>query len=482
MDLLYSYWTWITFFVDVIILLVVSMHVITTKRDPRSAVAWMAIVWLIPLFGALFYFLFGINRIRRRARRLRKKPRKLTAPADATGDLPDTSIPAMPIEAEHLAPLARLVENVTGLPLLEGNAVTPLRDGDETYPAMIQAIDEAQHTVGLCMYIFDNDDAGQLFVQALGRAVARGVEVRVLIDDVGTHYAWSSILGPLQQANVPTARFLPTWFSSHFKYANLRNHRKILVVDGRIGFTGGINITENHWRSKKPPDPIQDWQFRLEGPVIRRMQEVFVEDWKFATSERLQGPHWFPILEPCGSVLARGVSSGPDEDIEKIRLAMLGALTSARKSVRIVSPYFLPDAGLVSALTIAALRGVQVDILIPTKNDLRLVQWATNAQIWQVLEYGCKVWMTPPPFNHTKLMVVDGVWTMLGSANWDPRSFLLNFEYNVECYDTTLAATLEQSFEADIKRSTRMTLDRLKKRPLWVKVRDGVAWLFTPFL
>ncbi len=481
MELL-THWPWFALIVTLALSFVVTIHLILFKRDSRSALAWIALAWLAPFLGAFAYYLFGINRMQRRARRLRQRPRKPQPPADTSGDLPAARVPVLSPELAHLAPLVQLGATVTGQLLQTGNLVEPLRDGDAAYPMMLQAIDEAKHTVGLCVYIFDNDDTGRLFVAALGRAVARGVAVRVLIDDVGAHPLWNSIVTPLGEANVPTARFLPRWIPRSFAYANLRNHRKLLIVDGRLGFTGGMNISEGHWLAHKPAQPIHDLQFCIEGPLVAQMQSVFADDWKFAAGEELRGDIWFPTLNPHGSILARGVSSGPDEDLEKIRLVLLGALASARSTIRIVTPYFLPDAGLISALNIAALRGVQVDILLPSHSDHRFMQWATMAQLPQVLEYGCRVWLLPPPFYHTKLMIVDGVWTMLGSANWDPRSLRLNFEFDVECYDRALAATLEREIEKDLKRSERMTLAKWHRRTFVVKLRDGVARLMSPLL
>ena len=401
--------------------LFVSMHIVFCKRDSRSAVAWIGFVWLVPFLGSLLYYLLGINRIERRARRLRGKSSRPKPIADAMGILPVARIPALPKEAAYLTHFVQLSETVTGQPLSDGNMIEPLWDGDQAYPAMLQAIEDAQHSVGLSMYIFNNDRTGHRFAEALGRAVVRGVEVRVLIDDLGArhYYSWRSISGPLQRAGVPTARFLPAFWPRSFAYANLRNHRKLMIVDGRVGFTGGMNITDECWLSLRPSYEIHDTQFRIKGPIVARMQDVFVEDWKFTTGEPLYGECWFPKLEARGTMLARGVSSGPGEDLEKLRLVLLGALSSARKHVVIRTPYFLPDSNLIFALNITALRGVQVDILLPQATDLLLVRWAATAQLAQVLEYGCRVWFMPGPFTHTKLMLVDGIWTMLGSANWD---------------------------------------------------------------
>jgi cardiolipin synthase len=344
---------------------------------------------------------------------------------------------------------------------------------------MLAAIESARTSVTLSSYIFDNDAAGRSFAAALGRAVSRGVQVRVLIDAMGARYHWPPITGRLRRAGVRVARFLPSMPPARMAFMNLRNHRKLMVVDGRVGFTGGMNIREDFL----PGDGAhKDLHFRLEGPVVGQLQETFAEDWAFTTRERLHGDVWFPPLEARGPVVARGIPDGPDEDFETLRQTLLGALACARRSVRIITPYFLPDSALITALNVAALRGVQVDILLPERSNLPVVQWATDAQLWQVMQPGCSVFLSEPPFDHTKLMVVDGLWSLIGSANWDPRSLRLNFEFDVECYDATLAERLEALIASRLVHARRLTLEELNGRKLPVRLRDGVARLLSPYL
>ncbi len=249
-----------------------------------------------------------------------------------------------------------------------------------------------------------------------------------------------------------------------------------------LGFTGGLNIREGHDLALHPKHPIQDLHFRIRGPVVGHLQEVFAEDWEFSTGEILQGEKWFRPIEPAGTVLARGITTGPDRDIDKLRIALLGAIACAESSISIVSPYFLPDESLIMALNVAALRGVQVDIVLPQVNNLVLVQWASTALLWELIERGCRLWLSPPPFDHTKLMVVDKTWGLVGSANWDPRSLRLNFEFNVECYDRDLAGRLQERIDLRIAKSRRVTMADVHGRPLAVQLRDGIARLFTPYL
>ena len=459
-----------------------AVHVLLRKRDVRAAVGWMGLIWLVPLVGAALYAFLGINRIQRKAQA--RRPERADYEAWVAGAPLDGQEVASRLGpgAGSVAELVALGDRVTGRPLLAGNAVTPLLDGDEAYPAMLEAIDGARGSVTLLTYIFDNDGVGLRFLRALQGAVERGVEVRVLVDDVGARYSTPSIVRALKRAKVPVARFMPAVLHWRMPYFNLRNHRKIMVVDGRDAYTGGMNIRDDFWRGHDPGHFSRDLHFRIRGPVVGEIQEVFAEDWTFTTGERLEGPRWFPDLEPVGSTIARGISDGPDIDYEKLETVILGALNAAGASVRVVTPYFLPDRVLIRTLGIAAQRGVEVDILIPEKGNLALVQWASTAQLDQVLEKGVRVFASPAPFDHSKLMVVDGAWVLLGSANWDPRSLQLNFEFNVECYDPELGGRMERIFAERRDRARPITLADVHARPLPVKLRDAVARLLSPYL
>jgi cardiolipin synthase len=460
---------------------VTSAHAILYKRDPRAAVSWAGVIWMAPVVGAFLYAVFGINRIRRRASRLRQRRMRMEPGLSPEACTPEELCRILGADHVNLAPLQRVGDEVLGRPLVEGNRVSPLVNGEEAYPEMLRAIDQAERSVALLAYIFEKDPVGESFIEALGRAAGRGVRVHVLIDDVGGGSALRFTERALRASGVRLERFLPLRLP-RFGYANLRNHRKVLVADGRVGFTGGMNIRQSHLLGKPQRHHEQDVHFRIEGPVVEHLQQAFVDDWAFMTGEVLRGAEWFPALEPRGPVVARGIPFDPGEQHDRLRWMIVGALTCARTSVGIVTPYFLPDAAVVAALNVAALRGVQVDILLPGKNDNPLVHWASTAMLWQILQSGCRVWRTPPPFDHAKLMVVDGVWTLLGSANLDPRSLRLNFEFNVECYDPGLAGAVGRLVEARRAAARAVTLQEVDGRPLPIRLRDGVARLFTPYL
>ena len=462
---------------DFLASLLASVHALLHKRDSRAATLWIGFIWLLPVFGPLAYLAMGVNRIRRRAQSLgvhktlnRPVPENLGEPEHAG--------------AEHLQMLARVVSRVVAQPLIPGNQIEPLVNGDAAFPAMLAAIESAQKTISLSTYIFDNDPSGQKFVDALARAVQRGVQVRVLIDAAGTRYSWPPVTWKLRHANIPHARFLPASLLTPWRVAtiNLRNHRKMLIVDGEIAFTGGMNIRHGNVLANHPKSPVQDLQFRVEGPVVTQLQESFVNDWAFCTREILKGSEWLPELSEGGEVIARVITDGPDGDFEKARLTLLAALTEAQTFIQIVTPYFLPDPALITALNLAALRGVRVDIILPARNNLPFVHWASRAMWWQVLERGCRLWLTPPPFDHSKLMIVDGHWVLFGSANWDARSLRLNFELNVECYGREFAQRMESVVEQKLRHAREVTLAEADGRPFLSRLRDAIARLFSPYL
>ena len=472
--MLHEVWTTVAATLTFAIALGASGHAILHKRDVRAALGWVAFIWLAPVVGAAAYLVLGVNRIRRRAQALRLPDVRARPPGS-----PPT--PPLPHEAQHLAGLGRLADALVRRPLVAGNAIELLPGGARAYPAMVAAMDAAERSITFCTYIFDHGRAGDAFVEALVRAHERGVKVRVLVDGVGARYRWPPVHRRLRREGVRTELFLQRLTPGFLPFVNLRTHRKVLVVDGRLGFTGGMNVRDD-FLARDGGQPFMDLHARVEGPVVAHLQSAFAEDWLFTTGEVLEGERFFPPIPSAGRVVARGVTDGPDEDFETIRWLLLGALATAERRVRIVTPYFLPDSALVTALNVAALRGVDVDIVLPERGNLPIVQWAQTSQLWQVLDRGCRIWLTPPPFDHTKAMVVDGVWSLLGSANWDPRSLRLNFELDVECYDVDLAARVEALADERIARGRPVTLADVDARPLPMKLRDGVARLLSPYL
>ncbi len=454
----------------------VSVHVLLRKRDIGAAIGWIGLGWLSPFLGAGLYYMLGINRVRRLAHELR-------------GGLPRLAPAAPPVTEidrdDSLVALERAALQISGRPALAGNSLKLLQNGDEAYPQMVAAIDAARTSVMLSSYILRDDAAGAPFIDAIIRAKARGVEARVLLDGIGSGYFVSPAYHRLRRAGVPAARFMHSPKPWLMPFLNLRSHKKILVVDGRAAFIGGLNIGAENLLASAPRSPVRDVHFAVRGPIIGQLADDFARDWLFTTNEALEGAAWFPPPEPVltaanGAGIVRVVTSGPDRDLDKIQLLALTAITCARGSVRIMSPYFLPDDLLVSALSLAAMRGVEVDIIIPERSNHRLVDLATWPNIEPMLRAGCRVWLNPPPFEHSKLMVVDGLWAMVGSANWDMRSFRLNFEINLEVIETELARMLDDRMLG--KRHKPLTLSDIANAPLPARLRDAGLRLLLPYL
>lgn len=467
---------------NVIVALAAATHVILNKSDTRSATAWVGLIWLVPFLGSLLYILLGINRIKRRAKLLMSRASDFSVPLDEAPRSPADLDRELGSTRARLVELARVVGNVTGRPLLVGNHIDRLVDGDEAYPAMLSAIRDAKKSISLLSYIFEADGIGAEFVDALSDAVARDVEVRVLIDDVGVRYARPRIHRVLGKRGVAVARFLPAFLPRSLTHFNLRNHCKIMVVDGCIGFTGGMNIRQDSVLASNPKYPTKDLHFRVLGPVVAQLQEAFARDWAFTTGERLAGRRWFPELALEGETLARGINDGPDRDMDALHWVFLAALGAARRSVQVITPYFLPDKVLIKALHLAAQRGVEVDIVVPELGNLPVVRWAMWGHYRQVLRNGVRLWLSPRPFDHSKLLLVDGYWSSFGSANWDPRSLRLNFEFNLECYDEELGASLDEHVRERLRDARLLTLEELDGRSLFERLRDGTARLLKPYL
>ncbi|NHO32303.1 phospholipase D-like domain-containing protein [Acetobacter fallax] len=451
--------------------LVVSAHIMLTKRDTASAIGWISTAFMMPFVGVCLYGMFGINRVRRLARRLVRKRGNPEAPALHY---------AIRSNEGPFAPLASMVGKLTGRPLIGGNCIDAFIDGDGTYPAMLEAIAAARASVLLSSYIFRGDRIGEQFIAALITAHNRGVAVRVLVDGIGAGYFICPAVRRLRAAGVPCSRFLHSMLPWRMPFINLRNHRKILVVDGHSGFIGGINIGDENVVAWHPANPVSDVHFRLQGPIVRQLTEAFAWDWAFTCEEDLSGEIYFPIPDEAGDDVMRVVTSGPDTDLEKIEFTMLQAITLAKTSIRLMTPYFLPGTRISTELGLAALRGVVVDIIIPQASNHLIMDWACRADIHPVLDAGCRVWLAEAPFNHAKLFSVDRSWAFIGSSNLDMRSLRLNFEINVECYSSGFACEIDDFIARHRKR--RLTHHDLDERSFPVQLRDAAARLMSPYL
>jgi cardiolipin synthase len=451
---------------------VVTIDILLKKSDVRSALGWIGAVWLAPIFGSMLYYLFGINRVTRRALKLGRLD-------DALARLPD---PATPNAAANIALLSEVSREISQSPLTGGNALRILEGGDQAYPEMLAAIRGAKHGIAMSSYIFRNDAAGQEFADALIAAVRRGVSVRVLLDSVGIGYLHPRIYYRMKREGVVAARFLHTWLPWRMPFLNMRNHRKLLVADGSLAFLGGINIGVENYAHSAGKRRVRDVHFRVEGPAACVVMDAFARDWTFATDESLDQDFWWPKLEQRGKVFARGLRSGPDADIYKLELLLGAAITLAQKRIRIVTPYFLPDSRLQFAIAQAGLRGVEVEILLPECSDQRVMDWAMRGHLRFFRHIRASIIATPPPFDHAKLCTVDGQWSLIGSSNWDARSFRLNFEFDLEIMDQELTAKLDAMIDQRIAHGKKLTPHMLAAEPVWKRLRNAAARLLMPYL
>jgi cardiolipin synthase A/B len=443
-----------------------SIHALLTKPDPRSAFGWIVVCWLFPLGGPILYGLFGINRVRARARQLRGAIGNPRNPVRLPGD----NAPA-----DHLM---RIGDAVTQWARIPGNSIESLENGENAFPPMLKAIAAAERTVWLATYIFETDQVGQQFIEALAGACSRGVQVRVLVDGVGEWYSWPHVVPQLRRAGVAAQRFLPPRLYPPRLSLNMRNHRKLLLVDGHTGFLGGMNIGGREV-GKTGARRMADLHFKVRGPVVQQLGAAFRIDWQFAAKETLGVPEAPP---GCGECTCRVITEGPDEDNDKLVSVMLGAVSMAREQLLIMTPYFIPPPELTAALQSAALRGVDVTLVLPERSNLRYVDWACRRWLGPLIERGVRVFLQPPPFAHTKLLVMDGSYAQIGSANLDPRSLRLNFEIALELYDPVTCHGLSRYILEARDRSTILTADALARLGGLARLRDSLCWLLSPYL
>ncbi len=485
-NLLITYWPHILLVLSIVMGATAAVHAAMTKEDVRAAIGWVAVIILSPIVGALLYAVAGINRIRRAAlssqrdMAFRRETRSELAIFEADGEALRSAY------GQRFATMKVLGDRVSRHPMTSGNSIEMLEGGDVTYPAMLAEIAAAERSIILETYIFDRDPIGLRIADALIDAVKRGITVRVLIDAVGARYSVPSIMGHLKEGGVPVDVFNGNVIIGlRLPYANLRTHRKILIVDGRVALTGGMNIRKGFTTEFAGDQAAHDAHFRVTGPAVADLFHTASEDWRFATGENLHGDEWRMAeqqMDPDAPMLMRIVSSGPDRSLETNHKMLIGAFSIARTSILIMSPYFLPDRELISALITAARRGVTVDIVVPTANNLVLVDRAMTAQFDQMLNNYCRIWRAKGAFNHSKLLSIDDAWAYVGSSNIDPRSMRLNFEVDMEVIDRGFATEIGDHIRAILANSEQVEQHALRKRPFLVRLLEKVLWLGSPFL
>lgn len=457
---------------EVVVTASTLLAVLHLKREPMSAIAWSLTVILVPFLGAFLFLVFGYQTIHRR---LRKRQARSKAYREFARTKADSA--GVPQDVEVLA---KLGHHGDGFPVSAGNAVRLYTDGAPAFAAMLDAIRGARHHVHAQFFICRNDETGRQFIEALCECARRGVEVRFLVDSVGSWAFPSRLMRQVTQAGGKAATFLPL---SNPLRVNLRNHRKILVVDGHTGFAGGLNVADEYLSKSKTFGPWRDTHFRLEGPAVEGLQHTFLDDWYFATNEAVKGGYYTPAhAEPAGTVLAQVVASGPDAEFKAIRDTYVAAVLRARERVWIASPYFVPDAGFRDALILAARSGIDVRYLGLSKPDKWLPFLAARYYWTDMLAAGVKIYQYQRGMMHSKFVLTDREWASVGSANTDNRSLLLNFECNCQFFDAGVVRQLETAYLTDLGNSLRLKAEVHEKRPLAMRLAENAARLFSPVL
>ncbi len=474
------HWVTIVIILHISLSLITSLHVILFKENEHTSLAWIGLVIFSPVIGSLFYWLFGINRIKRLAQK--EHPKMLRE--DFRSQEKTINFHQLP-ENWHSAIIASYT--IHPVNYVADNSIEPLINGDTAYPAMIESIDNAKHSIILSSYIFDYDSLGQRFVSALAQAHQRGVVVHVLLDGVGIGYSGYKSNRALKKRGIKTARFLPAISLTSTRFINLRNHRKILCVDNTEAYIGGMNVSKSNLVTSAE-HPIDDVHFKVMGPVIDQISQVFIEDWFFATNELIQFPFYDPntpkksVNTSNNSVIARVIQNGPDEYHNRIRWTLVNALVCAQKSVKIMTPYFIPDQTLMTSLHTVSLRGVSVEIIIPEHSNIPFIDWVMEANFSKIIEHGIQIYKNTRPFDHSKIVIIDDLWSFIGSTNWDARSLEFNFEINLECFDYSLNAELAELFILKKQNVTPVIKSELDNLPTYKKIRNNLFRLFSPYL
>jgi len=480
---------------DVVLTVGCIAWIITIKNNSTSAVAWCLVIIFLPFLGAVFFFFFGyqhVNRTLKRKRRHKTRYQHPTNPTTVYDSSPDFSKAFAAAEPESKTmqmEMARLASRFGAFPLTVGNHITFFHDGPPCFDTMIQDMKAARHHIHLESFIFQPDAFGQQILELLTAKAKEGVQVRLLYDAMGSYHLKQRLLKPLRAAGGQISAFLSlNPFRRRFQI-NMRNHRKILVVDGGIGYVGGLNFGDEYLGKNAYFGYWRDTHLRLEGPAVWDLQRIFGEDFSFAAeiSPRrlelaLNNPEYFQLQRPPGGFPVQIVDSGPDRDLKAIREILFAAIVKARRRIWIATPYFVPDDGLLDALRLAAYAGVDVRILCQFKPDKWVPQYAARYYWAHVLPAGVRIYQYTPGMMHAKVMIVDDEWASVGTANLDNRSMFLNFEVNCVMYSGEAVAELEKAFLRDFERSILLERGPFANRPLGAKLLENACRLLSPVL
>ena len=458
--------------------------IVQQKGDPLKTISWILVLFLLPIAGIILYFFFGKN-----YRKEKIFSRKGLIDLEHMKLLSDDQFANLPhkdnfssAKVRSKMNIMRLLLNSSKSLLTEKNRVNVLQNGRETFDSIIAAIDGAKHHIHLEYYIIDDDHIGNLIRKLLIKKVQEGVKVRFIYDDVGCWSLPKHFVDSMSDAGIEIYSFLPVRFPLLTNKINYRNHRKIVVVDGIIGFVGGLNIADRYLQGSEELGIWRDMHLRLEGEAVNSLQVVFLVDWYFVSDDIVKGDEYFPTNQPDESHFVQITASGPDSDWASIMQAYFAAIASAKSSIYISTPYFMPNEGILTALKTASLSGLDVRIMLPSRSDSKMVFWSSRSYVTELLEAGIKIYFYEKGFPHSKLLLVDEVLCSIGTANMDIRSFDQNFEVSALIYDEAITLDLQKSYLNDLQNSTEIKLETWENRPRWDSIRESVARIFSPLL
>lgn len=458
-------------------------RVLLRRHEPGATLSWIFVILLLPYLGPLFYTMFGDNRIKRRSA---DKNRSDTRIEEKIAPLVEAQRQSAPAPFKGVDdPILRVSRRLNLPDPIGGNAVEVYTEGPAAFGAVLDAIGNARHSIHLEFFVFRSDSTGKRVMNALVAACRRGVEVRLLVDSVG-RWMGSTLPGffrPLEKAGGRFAKFLPVGPVRGYSVFNLRNHRKLVIVDGQAAFTGGMNVGDEYSGiGGRGEQAWRDLWVQVQGPATGQMQELFARDWFFATDEAITAPAYFPAPENLGEDFVQLVASGPDNSLLRLHRLIIALIQSAQERLYITTPYFVPDPALASAIEQAALRGVEVRLLLPMKSNHPLTQWAGLSFYEELFEAGVVIHEFERGMLHAKAIVVDGKLASVGSANMDIRSFRLNFEANLFIYGPDFAGQIEETFVQDTLASRRVVPEQWAKRRLHTRIFETAARVLSPVL
>lgn len=455
------------------------------RKNPSATLAWIMILFLLPVVGIIFYFLFSQNIARQRIFSLTKYEEAVISASlnEQISSIKSGEFNFTNPESKKWRDMIRLHQTYGNAYFTQDNKVTILTDGLHKFKSLLNDIENAKESINIMYFIIKNDSMGRQLIDALTAKALEGIQVRLLIDAMGSRQIHHKTLEPFKKAGGQYAFFFPPKFKFLNMKLNYRNHRKLVVIDGFIGYLGGFNVGNEYVGKKKKFGFWRDTHIRITGSCVQDMNARFLLDWRFASKEKIEiAQVFYSEQQHNGTSGVQIVSSGPDSTKEEIKQGYLKMISSAKKNIYIQTPYFVPDASILESLKTAVLSGVDVRIMIPCMPDHMFVYWATYSYIGILLNIGAKIYIYDNGFLHAKTLCVDGEVASIGSANFDIRSFRLNFEANAFIYDAAEAYKLEAIFETDITKSHELTKHLYRNRPLIIKVKESISRLLSDLL